>query len=117
MPDEKADAAYLWDMLDAARAILDFTRGADLAAYRREPMMRRAVERELEIVGEAAAHVSESFRAAHQEIPWRSVVGLRNVLIHAYGQVDDARVWKVVVDHLPTMIRDLTPLLPPEPGS
>ena len=94
MPDEKADAAY-----------------------RRDAMMRRAVERELEIMGEAAAHVSEAFRAARQGIPWRSVVGLRNVLIHAYGEVDDARVWKVVVDHVPAMIRELTPLIPPEPES
>ena len=60
MPPEKGDAAYLWDMLDAARSVRDFTTGRSFQEYLRDQMLRRAVERSLEIIGEAAGRVSDA---------------------------------------------------------
>ena len=87
MPRNKADAAYLWDMLDAARAIAEFVAGRSLADYEENRLLRGVVERHVEIIGEAARHVSESFRDAHPEIPWRPIIAQRHVLAHDYGEI------------------------------
>ncbi len=77
-PDER-DAAYIWDMLDSARTLQDFVSGVTFFAYSQEKKLRLAVERALEIIGEAARRVSEAYRQAHPEIPWRSIIAQRNV--------------------------------------
>lgn len=61
MPPENRDPAYIWDMLEAAQAVVRFTSGVSAESYRSNPMLWRAVEREVEIIGEAARRVSESF--------------------------------------------------------
>jgi uncharacterized protein with HEPN domain len=111
-PDEH-DAAYLWDMLDAAREVVRFTGGVSFAAYERDRMRQRAVERSVELIGEAAGRVSRSFREAHHEIPWRSIIAQRNVLAHEYGDIVHERIWRVVTEHVPTLIAQLESLLPP----
>jgi uncharacterized protein with HEPN domain len=75
MPAEKDDRAYLWDMLTAARAVIDFVRGRTLDEYISDLMLRSAVERQVEIIGEAARRVSKEFQEAHAGIPWRPVCG------------------------------------------
>lgn len=69
--------------------------------------MRRAVERAIELIGEAASHVSDSTRALHAHIPWRKIVGQRHVLIHGYGDVDDELVWNLVEKEIPKLVADL----------
>ena len=66
-----------------------------------------ALVRLLEVVGEAAARVSEERRVAHPDIPWRDVVGLRNRLIHGYDEVDFDVLWSIVERDLPPLIRAL----------
>ncbi len=73
MPLENRDAGYLWDMLEAAREVLGFTRGMTFEAYRENRMLQLAVERSLQILGEAANRVSVGLREAHPEIPWRKL--------------------------------------------
>jgi uncharacterized protein with HEPN domain len=80
MRPERGDLAFLWDMLDAARAIQEFVAGKKLEEYARDRMMRGAVERHIEIIGEAARNLSESLRGEHPEIPWRTIIAQRNVL-------------------------------------
>ena len=63
MLPEKADAAYLWDMLDAARAVKEFVAGKTLHDYQKNRMLRGAVERHVEIIGEAANRVSTGFQS------------------------------------------------------
>jgi uncharacterized protein with HEPN domain len=69
MSAEKDDNAYLWDMLTAAHAVESFVRGRTVADYLDDLMLRSAVERQIEIIGEAARHISAAFQAAHPEIP------------------------------------------------
>lgn len=88
MRPEERDPAYLWDMLDAARSIVDFMQDLTLEEFlapgRDREMARLAVERNLEILGEAARRVSSGLRDEHAEIPWKEIVGLRNVISHEY---------------------------------
>jgi uncharacterized protein with HEPN domain len=113
MPSNPNDAAPLWDMLDAARAIMDFITEKKAEDYFRDRMLRGAVERHLEIIGEAARGVSESFRAQHPEIPWRRIIGLRNILAHEYGEIKHERIWDLVIRDIPDLVHLLTVLVPP----
>jgi uncharacterized protein with HEPN domain len=69
MRPEERDQAYLYDMLCAARDILEFVRGLDFHAFTEDKRTRFAVERQLLVIGEAASHVSDRFRTEHTEIP------------------------------------------------
>lgn len=75
-------------------------------------MRRMAVERALEILGQAASRVSASFREAHPEIPWRRIVGLRNVLAHEYGEIRHDRLYEIASRDTLALIRHLEPLVP-----
>ena len=102
-PDQR-DAAYLWDMLDAARMVEQLRSGLDFAQYSNDRRTQLAVERSLEIIGVAGGRVSALFRSTHPEIPWRQIIGQRNVLIHEYGEIKQERIWKVVRENIPQLI-------------
>jgi uncharacterized protein with HEPN domain len=109
------DAACVWDMLNAAQKILDFTRGHTLDTFCADQKLQMAVERAIEIIGEAARRLSSEFRDTHQEIPWRAIIAQRNVLIHEYDGVNPERVWRAVSAEMPRLIEQLRPLVPPVP--
>ncbi|MFP4172737.1 MAG: DUF86 domain-containing protein [Candidatus Hydrogenedentota bacterium] len=121
MRPEERNAAHLWDMLDAARAVREFagdrTRDEFLNPDREAEMVRMAIERKLEILGEAAGRVSEEFRDNHPEVPWKEIVGLRNVISHQYDKVDYMEVYTIVHERIPGLIALIEPLVPPVPGS
>ncbi|MBE0535634.1 MAG: DUF86 domain-containing protein [Phycisphaerae bacterium] len=108
-PDQR-DAAYLWDMLDAARTLRQICADLDWSKYAADRKTQLASERLLEIIGEAAGKVSVPFREAHPQIPWRQIIGQRNVLIHEYGEIKQERVWKVVAQDIPILIQQLEAL-------
>jgi len=81
-------------------------------------MRQLAVEREVEIIGEAARRVSEPFREAHPEIPWQTIIAQRNVLAHEYGEIRQDLMWRVATTRMGELIlvlESLIPPLPPEP--
>ena len=115
MTAEKSDDVYLWDMLNAARNVESMCAGRSLADYLQDLILRSAVERQIEIIGEAARHVSKSFQDEHAEIAWRPIMAQRHILAHDYGEIDDRRIWNVATQHVPELVSLLVPLLPPEP--
>jgi len=82
MPPEQRDPAYLWDMLDAARMVCQMTTGVTYDQYLANRTLQLAVERAIEIIGQAARRVSEATQNAHPEIPWRRIIAQRHVLAH-----------------------------------
>jgi len=112
MPADKDDLAYLWDMVTAANAVVAFVQGRTLAEYVANLMLRSAVERQVEIIGEAARRVSKEFQDAHPEIPWRLIQAQRHVLAHDYGEIKHDRLWRVADEHVPALIPLLEPLVP-----
>ena len=114
MRPEDRDIAYLWDMRAAAREVTDFVRGVSESQYASNRMLQRAVERGVEIIGEAASHISETFRDAHPEIPWKSIIGQRNVLAHDYGEILVEKIHRVAVNRIPELLAQLEKLLPPD---
>lgn len=114
MQPEERDQAYLWDMLEAAKEITAFLKGIRYDGFVRNKMIRSAVERQLMVVGEAANHVSEEFQEKHPEIPWRQIIGQRNVLAHEYGDIKVERVWTAATINIPALIKALEPFVPEE---
>ena len=115
MPPESRDPAYLWDMIDAARSIQRITAGVSFEQYMKNEVLQLAIQRQLEVVGEAARRVSEPFKKAHPEIPWKEIIGLRNILVHEYGDIRPDRIWSVVTDNVPSLVASLETLIPPLP--
>lgn len=93
------DKVRLEHILTAARKAVAFA--SDGA---RDEKTAAAVERMIEIVGEAARHTSEELRANYPDIPWSNIVGMRNMLVHEYFRVDKATVWDTVDHKLPAII-------------
>lgn len=114
MRPEDRDLAYLWDMRAAAREVASFVGRVTEAEYAGNRMMQRAVERGVEIIGEAASHISPSYQAAHPEIPWKSIIGQRNVLAHDYGEILVERIYRVAIARIPDLLAKLEELLPPD---
>lgn len=101
------DKTLLQDMLAACLEIRVYVGRQDLDAFLADGKTYRAVERCLEIVGEAARSVSEECRAGHGDIPWRKVIGLRNVISHEYGDIDYEGIFTVATDSIPRLIGSL----------
>ena len=74
-----------------------------------------AVERELEIIGEVARRISSSYRKAHPEIPWKAIVGLRNVIGHQYDRINYTEIHRIVRNQIPDFVTLLSPLVPKPP--
>ncbi len=101
MRPEERDAAYLWDMLDAARTVKSFISDVTVKQYIEDRKLQMAVERAVEIIGEAARRVTDAFKEEHPEIPWKGIIGQRNVLAHEYGDIKQERMWAVASIHIP----------------
>jgi len=113
MPLEDRDAAYLWDMLQAAKEVVAMMGNHDLPGFLDNRMLQRAIERSMEIMGEAARCVSPEGQVATPGIPWREIIGQRNILAHEYGQIDHELLYKSAVKDVPQLIIRLEALLPP----
>ena len=108
---DRNDLASVLDMLAAARAVVQFVTGKSLADYAGDLFLRSAVERQVEIIGEAARRVSDDIRMAHPEIPWRPIIAQRNVLAHDYGEIVDERLWRVATTYIPDLIQQLDAII------
>lgn len=115
MPPNNHEAGCLWDMLQAARRIQEFTAGISYEGYVDSALIQSAVERQLEIIGEAARRISDRFQQEHPEIPWSDIIGQRNVIAHQYDQIKQERIWSVVTDNIPILTARLETLIPPLP--
>ena len=110
MPPEAR--ARLFDMQHAASGIALFTAGKSLDEFKADRMLRSAVERQFEIIGEAMTRL----RAASPELverisDYRKIISFRNVLIHGYDTVNDEITWRIVVEKLPVLQHELEEML------
>ena len=106
---------YLYDIRRAAELLTEFTAGKTLADYQRDAMLRAAVERQFEVIGEATARLAKVDQGLAARIgDYRRIVAFRNILIHGYAEVDDRLVWDVVEAKLPKLRRDVDALLKEE---
>ena len=102
----------LQHVIDAGEAILRFTAGKSFDDYHQDEMMRAAVERKFEIVGEALREAARVSATIPGEITrYRQIVDFRNVLVHDYATVYDEGVWRIISNHLPLLLTEVRTLL------
>ena len=87
---------YVADMKACCLRVLEYTQGLGREEFQHRGLVYDATLRNLELLGEAAAHLPEEVRALAPDIPWRRIVGVRNVLIHGYLGIDDDVIWDIV---------------------
>ena len=103
--------AYLYDILENANDIIEFTESLDYEKFVSDKKTKNAVIRSLEIIGEASRYIDDEFRENHPNVPWREMVGLRNILIHQYFNVDTILLWKIINNDVPHMKNEIEKVL------
>jgi uncharacterized protein with HEPN domain len=111
------DAARLRHMLDHARKAVRLAQGRTRADLDTDELFSLAMTRLLEIIGEAATRVSPAARDRYPQIPWLSIAGMRNRLIHGYDVVDCDILWRVLQEDLPALIQELEIVAAGLPGT
>lgn len=107
----RSDRGPLRDMRDHAREAVERFETASADDLEGDRTLELALRYLVLTVGEAATRVSPEFREAHVEIPWRRVVGMRNVLAHRYDAIDRERLLDTVAVHLPKLVEQLNAIL------
>lgn len=102
----REDRERLVDILEAIERIEKYAvKGKD--EFEKEELIQNWTIHHLQIIGEAASHLSDEFRKQHQEIPWSKIIGMRNILVHNYFEIDTAIVWAAVEQELPILKRNI----------
>lgn len=101
---------YIDDMVKAGQKVLAYSAGFDQPGFVDSGLNYDATVRNLEIIGEAAAHVPEETRGRHPQIPWRQMVATRNRLIHGYLGIDNDTLWSIIRDDIPALLESLEKL-------
>lgn len=107
----RRDRACLLDILDAANLAVSYLASIDREEFEHNTQLQDSVIRRLEIIGEAARRVSPETQNDHPELPWMEMIGMRNILIHEYDDIDLCMVWETVRNELPKLIPRLEHIL------
>ncbi len=108
---EKDYKAYINHILDAIASIQKYTQGMSFDEFAKDEKTMDAVIRNYAIIGEASRKLPIEFRERYPDVPWKSIIGLRNVLIHDYLGVDIVAVWGNVKHELPTLKKQMESIL------
>jgi uncharacterized protein with HEPN domain len=106
------DPQYLVDIVEAAKLAVHYIAGKTHEEFLHDTLCQDAIIRRLEIIGEAARRLSPAVRTTLPELTWNAMIGMRNLLIHEYDDVDLSIVWDTVKSDLPALINALEPLVP-----
>ncbi len=98
---------YVKHMLESIERIKRYVAGLSRQEFMEDDMVRDAVIRNIEIIGEAARNIPEEFASAHRDIPWRAMADMRNRVIHGYFSIDWDIVWEVIVSDIPDLEKRL----------
>jgi uncharacterized protein with HEPN domain len=108
------DEALLLDIVLAARKAQAFAADVTHEGFLDDEGLQLILVRLVQLMGEAARHVSASRRAATPSVPWRKMIGMRNHLVHGYRTIDLDVVWTTVRNDVPVLLAVLVPEIPPE---
>jgi uncharacterized protein with HEPN domain len=111
MPHKRDDIVILADMLAFAREVVEFVDGKSWEEYESDIKLRRAVERSVELIGEAARRISREFEENHPDIPWNKIIVQRHRLAHEYDVLDDGIIWSVAIKYVPELITQIKPIV------
>lgn len=99
------------EMLEAVRAIQDYTDGLRYEQFRQDRFVQDAVAMNLIVIGEAAKHIPAHAKQQHKSIPWNKLAKLRNFIAHEYNRLDLSIVWQVILNELPQVAPQLQDMI------
>lgn len=105
------DRAYLNHILDSISKIEEFTDDISEDEFKNDEMIRSAVIRHIEVIGEASKRISKETKNKKPSIPWKDIAGMRDKLIHGYFGVDTDAVWDTVQKDLPELKEEVEDIL------
>ncbi|HMG73468.1 MAG TPA: DUF86 domain-containing protein [Pyrinomonadaceae bacterium] len=108
---ERTDSDFARDIEEAIKRISAYSAGLTYETFLLDTKTQDAIVRNLEIIGEAAKKISDQVRAQHATIPWKSMAGVRDRLIHDYFGVSFDVVWEIISNDLPQVVDPLKRLL------
>ena len=107
MPLNENDLSFFIDIIDCIFDINEFTNSIEYYQFEKDKMRRLAVERQLEVIGQAANKISIDVQNNLKKIPWKNIIGLRNKLAHDYGEILAERTWKISKDSIQALLKEL----------
>ena len=107
----KRPLEYLKHIRDECKYLLGILESIEYESFINDETLKRSFVRSLEIIGEASRNVPEDFRKKHPEVEWKSMAGMRDILIHSYFGVDYLIVWDVVSTHVPELLTQIEAIL------
>lgn len=108
MKDEnKRVLLILEDIINFCQKIKKYIKDLDKKSFKENELVIDGVLRNLETFGEASRRLSEEFKKEHNEIPWKKIIGLRNILIHEYGDVDLDIIWDIITINIPDTFKSI----------
>ncbi len=111
MKNSLGDEARLRHIYDAIAEIESYVKDITLDEFQTNTMMQRACVNLLEIIGEASSHLTERFKKEFDQIEWREIVSLRNILIHEYFGTDTKIVWDIIQKDIPFLKQQIQIIL------
>ena len=111
MREKPRDKERLNHMIEAIDNIFEFTYGKSFDVYRSDKMLRFAVIKNIEIVGEAAYLLTKEFKTNHPSIEWEDMIGMRHILVHGYYQIKDEIIWATIDTELQPLKEKIISLL------
>ncbi len=112
---KRDDRVSLVDMLVYAEEAIEILGNTSQEEIAHNRVMQLALQRLVEIVGEAARRVSKNTQEQHEEIAWREIIGMRNRLAHAYDRVSLKVLWEVIVEDFPLLVELLENIVGRDP--
>jgi len=101
----------LQDIKASIDKILEYTSGMTFVLYEADSKTKDAVERNFEIIGEAASRIPDDFKTEHPHIEWRIIKDFRNFIIHEYFGINNQIVWDIIQYRLPDLLKEISSLL------
>jgi uncharacterized protein with HEPN domain len=105
------DRIRLQHMRDSAQEVIQFTANRQRSDLDSDLMLLRALSMSVGIIGEAASRISSDYREAHPEVPWGSIIGMRNFVFHVYFKVDPDILWDTAAVSVPELLAQIETLL------
>ena len=100
MREKPKDIKRLSHIIEAIDNLFEFTQGISFDEYKGNKILRFAIIKNLEIIGEAAYLLTNEFKEKHPEVEWKVIIGMRHVLVHGYYQISDEMVWATIQTEL-----------------
>ncbi len=101
------DKSYIYDMIKYCEEVIEIIIDENHQSFVENRLKRLAIERLIEVIGEAANHISKDVMSQNEDIPWSKIIGLRNKIAHDYGEILADRIWLIASKSIPELLKQI----------